>query len=222
MTDSRPLKMLVFDNNGTALDDLHLAYASMCAIFEVLNLRGPTRDQFRNEIGSDYMEFYWRHGIPRHFTADDLNPVRRLFYRHRIGTVHYRKDFASLLAECTKVGLKVGMCSSEIVDVLKEFLSREKLLERFQPELVCGDAAPSKTPFLISMAQSQGLAPTECAYVDDSESGILAAREAGFYAIGFQNPTAYCSAERIHKAKPHTVVTTFDELRRLLPKLMAA
>jgi phosphoglycolate phosphatase-like HAD superfamily hydrolase len=214
--------MIVFDNNGTALDDLHLAYASMCAIFQVLNLRGPTKDQYRNEIGADYMEFYWRHGVPRHFTADDLNPIRKLYYRHRIDTVHYRKDFAALLQECRRVGILTGICTAEIATVLREFLTREKLLEYFQPDLLCADATPSKTTFLVAMAQARGLEPAECAYVDDSEDGIRSSREAGFYAIGFQSPTSYCGAERIHRAKPHAVVSSFDELRRLLPKLINA
>jgi HAD superfamily hydrolase (TIGR01509 family) len=219
MTDSRPLRLLVFDNNGTALDDLHLAYASVGMIFQVIGLRGPTKDQFRNEIGAGYMEFYWRHGVPRRYTAEDLNPIRSLFYRHRIETAHYRDDLPPLLRACRKLGILTGMCSAEIPEVLQEYLTRAKLLESFSPGLICGGASPSKTPFLVSMAQQHGLAPTECAYVDDTEDGIRSAKEAGYYAIGFNNTTSHNSAERIYSAKPHLVVRTFNDLRHELPRL---
>ncbi len=213
------LKLFVFDNNGTALDDLHLNYGSVEAIFAVLGVHCPTKEQFRNEIRANFMQFYWNHGVPRDITGEQLNVIRRLYYKARQETAHYRRDFPDLLRECQNTGIRVGMCSAEMPDVLQGFLERAGLYNLFPPDLVRGGAWPSKVPILTSMAQSSSLEPAECAYVDDTDDGISAAKEAGFYAIGFVNATGYNSAKRIHDAKPDLVINSFIELRRELSKL---
>ncbi len=215
------LKLFVFDNNGTALDDLHLAYGSVEAIFAVLGVRCPTKEQYRNEIGANFMEFYWRHGVPRDITGDQLNVIRKLYYKVRQGTARYRRDFPDLLRECQSIGVRVSMCSAEIPEVLQGFLERAELFDFFPPVLVRGGAWPSKTPVLISIAREVALEPSECTYIDDTVDGIVAAKEAGFHTIGFAHPTGYNSAERIYGAKPDMVIRSFVELRRALPKLTA-
>ncbi|MEK7637825.1 MAG: HAD family hydrolase [Patescibacteria group bacterium] len=220
MIEMRPKRVFVFDNNGTGLDDLHVAFGSVEAIFAVLGLRSPNKDQYRNEIGADFMDFYWRHGVPRDITGEQLNVIRKLYYRMRQNTAHYRPDFEPLLRYCESVGAEVGMCSAEIPEVLQGFLERAKLTQYFDANLICGGAWPSKTPVLASMAQRLGLHPSECVYVDDTDDGIKAAQKAGFFAIGFTNATGYNSARRIHDAHPDLVVSSFTELKRVLPKLI--
>lgn len=213
------LKVFVFDNNGTGLDDLHVAFGSVEAIFAVLGLHCPNKDQYRNEISADYMQFYWGHGVPRDITGEQLNVIRKLYYKMRQTTVRYRSDFPDLLKACQDTDVRVGMCSAEIPDVLQGFLERAGLLKFFRPRMIRGGAWPSKTPVLTSMAQDMGFEPSECAYVDDTDDGITAARAAGYFAIGFAHPTGYNSAKRIYDAKPDLVVSSFIELRRKLPKL---
>lgn len=219
MSESRPKRLFVFDNNGTALDDLHVAFGSVEAIFSVLGIRSPNKNQYRNEIGANYMKFYWDHRVPSDITGEQLNVIRKLYYKMRQDTVCYRSDFEPLLHHCVAAGVLRGMCSAEIPDVLQGFLERAKLTKYFSTDLIRGGAWPSKTPVLASMAQQLGLHPSECAYIDDTDDGIKAAKEAGFFAIGFVHATGYNSAKRIHDAKPDLVVSSFTELRRMLPKL---
>lgn len=219
-TEAHGIRLLVFDNNGTALDDLHFAYGSVEMIFSVLGLPVPTKEQYRNEIGADFMQFYWSHGVPRDITGEQLNVIRKLYYRGCQNSVRYRDDFEMLLHACVVVGMRVGMCSAEIPDVLRGCLDRAGLNVHFKSGMVRGGAWPSKTPFLMELAEWAGVPREQCAYVDDTDDGICAAQDAGYFTIGFAHPTGYNSASRIHAAKPSLVVYSFEELRGVLPNLV--
>ena len=74
------IKAVIFDYNGTLLDDLPVAYGSIREIFRRYNLPCPTPEQYRLEIGTNFMEFYYNHGFPRTTTAKELNVVRMEYY----------------------------------------------------------------------------------------------------------------------------------------------
>lgn len=214
------VRLYVFDHNGTALDDLHLAYGSVEHIFSLLGLRCPTHDQFRNEIGANFMEdFYWRHGVPKSVSADDLNVVRRLYYQVRKGRARYRPDFAPLVQDLKRRKIHVAMCSAEVPEVLHAFLQEAGYLNLIGKDMVRGGASPSKAPFLKALAEELNIPPHRAVYVDDTDDGIRAGKEAGLMTIGFTHPTGYNSSQRIHAAGPSHFVADFKELKSLSYKL---
>ncbi len=210
------LEAVVFDNNGTMLDDLSVAYGSVEAIFSVLNLLCPTRDQYREEIGSKFMEFYRRHGVTEHITAEQLNVIRKLYYGAHMNQAHFRPDLVPALHHCSRLGLRLAVCSAEIRSVLKSFLDRDGIAWHF--DVIRAEAWP-KGEALRGVVDAMGMKPERAAYVDDTEDGIISAREAGLRTIAFAHPTGYNSAERLRNQKPDYVVNDFGELRSLLSGL---
>jgi phosphoglycolate phosphatase-like HAD superfamily hydrolase len=214
------VRLYVFDDRGTALDDLQMGYGSVEHIFSLLGLPCPTKDQFRNEISPNSMEgFYWRRGVPRSVSAEDLEVVRKLYYQARKGRARYRPDFAPLVQDLKRRRIRVAMCSAETPEILHAFMQEAGCLELIGKAMVRGGAFPSKTPVLKALAEELNIPPHRAAYVDDTDDGISAAREAGLVTIGFNHPTSYNSSLRIHAAKPSHVVSDFKELKALSYRL---
>lgn len=217
MTDGKkPLKLFIFDNNGTALDDLEtVAYPSVRQIFEAFLLPVPSLDEYRNEIGADFFKFYLKHGFDElsYVTGDDLNKIRKRFYAVNRFNASYRPDFVPLIMELKRRGIRVAMCSAEIPEVLFGFLDRAGLLDQLDGDLIRAGAWPEKGPHLSQLVADLGLDPQEAVYVDDTEDGISAANGAGLKSIGFTHPTAYNSKGRILAANPTHTVESFTELQ---------
>lgn len=212
------LELLVFDNNGTMLDDLHLAYGSVEAIFRILQLPCPTKRQYREEVDSNIAKFCRCHGVPDHVTDERIHVVRELYYGARMDQAHFRPDLVQTLEHCASRGLSLVVCSAEIDSFLRGLLNRDGIAGRF--DIVRAEAWP-KTAALAEIIQSLDVRPEQAAYVDDTADGINAAREVGLRAIAFSHPTGYNSAERLWAQKPDHVVNDFTELRQLVTELTA-
>jgi beta-phosphoglucomutase-like phosphatase (HAD superfamily) len=60
------LRSVFGDWNGCYIDDAPHRYEfGVCAIFDEYGLPRPTSEQYNSEITSDWIEFYYHHGIPR-------------------------------------------------------------------------------------------------------------------------------------------------------------
>lgn len=61
-----PRRLIIHDWNGCLIDDAEHRYLyGVCAIFEEYGIQAPTREQYKGEITSDWIKFYYKHGIPR-------------------------------------------------------------------------------------------------------------------------------------------------------------
>ena len=217
MTDDvKPVRLVVFDNNGTALDDLHVAYGSVCEIFRSFGLEPPSQGTYRREITADFMQFYWRHGIAPTITGDELNVIRKRYYMDHMREAQYRRDFRTFIRFLKGEDVHRGMCSAEQHAVLIDFLVGENLHHYFPPQSIVGSAWPKKAPYLKRLAEEVGVDPTYCAYVGDTVDDMEAAHEAGFQAVAFAHDTGYNSESRLRKADPTFVVHSFSELQARL------
>lgn len=212
------LKVLMFDNNGTMLDDLHLAYGSVEEIFKLLRLPSPSKDKFRSAGTNDVAEFCLRHGAPKSVTHEELDVVRKLYYNARLEQAHYRPDLKMTLDYCISKGLKLAVCSAEVDSVLRGFLERSNFADCFA--VVKSEARP-KAPALMEIVYQLSFRLDEAAYIDDSVDGMLAAKEAGVRTIAFAHPTSYALPQHLWAQKPDHVVNDFAELRRLISDLAA-
>lgn len=95
-------------------------------------------------------------------------------------------------------------------------LGRTGLIDRFTARMFSAEdvARPKPAPDLfLHAAERMGAAPETCVVVEDSPSGIHAARAAGMVAIGY---AALTPAERLRDAGAHSVIDSFDPLPSLL------
>ncbi|MBP6886146.1 MAG: HAD family hydrolase [Candidatus Pacebacteria bacterium] len=219
--ENLPVGLVVFDNNGTALDDLHVAYGSVCEIFRAYGVEPPSLYSYRNEITADFMQFYWEHGIPRSVSGDELNVIRRKYYVDNMSAAsnrqaRYRRDFLPLLRNLRGELVQLAMCSAEQHVTLVDFLVGANLHRFFAPSMITGSAWPKKAPFLLELAGKAKISPQRSVYVGDTADDIEAAKEAGFIAVGFAHETGYNTERRLVKAQPAFLVDSFAELQDLL------
>jgi len=216
------LELLIWDFNGTMLDDQATAYGSVEYIFSLYNRPAPTRDRFRNLISGRFMEFCHDCGVPSWASADHLNVIRQDYYLARMNHVHFRPGITELITWSRTMQLKHAICSAEIKMILDTLIDRDKLRQLFEPDGIRAEAWNGKAVELREVCQRLGVACDRSAYLDDTADGITAAKEAGVLSIGFVHPTAWNTAQRIEAAKPNYVVHDFRELRILLEVLASA
>jgi phosphoglycolate phosphatase-like HAD superfamily hydrolase len=216
MESIKPIRFVVFDNNGTALDDLHVAYGSVCEIFRTFGINPPSQTAYRREITADFMQFYWKYGIAPSITGDELNAIRKRYYQEHMHEARYRPDFKPLMRYLKADDVQRGVCSAEQHAVLVDFLVGEDLHRYFPPSLIVGSAWPKKKPFLLELARRANVDPAYCAYVGDTVDDIEAAHEAGYQAVAFAHDTGYNNERRLREAHPEFVVNSFTELQMRL------
>lgn len=89
---------------------------------------------------------------------------------------------------------KVGVASSSRTALIERWLRQQKL-ERYVDEIVGADRAARSKPYpdiYIALAERLGVAKQNCIAIEDSASGVAAARAAGIAVIriGGPDPTA--------------------------------
>lgn len=99
---------------------------------------------------------------------------------------------------------------------IQELMFKMFELDSYFDGIITGDdvkiGKPDPEPYLKA-AKSIGISPSRCVVVEDSDSGIMAAKNAGAYPIGIT--TSYGS-ERLIKAGAKKTVDTFEEMALFL------
>ena len=206
-----PIKAVFFDNNGTLEDDLHIAIGSKDEIFRAYGLDPPTDDQYRQEMTSDYMKFYYKYSMPLTVSADDVNKIRSGYYATHRSKALFRSDAKDTVIKCRELGLKTAIVSAE-TDVLNERLKEEDFFDSF--DIVRTKAWPKK-PALVETMEKLKLVPSSVLYVDDTVEGLQSAKSVGATPVGFTNLTAYSSEVRVRKVAKFCI----NNLSDLLPRL---
>lgn len=86
------------------------------------------------------------------------------------------------------IDLPLAVASNSRLHNVESSLRRAGLTERVAGNIFCADMVPSPKPapdvYLLA-AERMGVAPGHCLVVEDSPTGVLAARTAGMQVIGF-------------------------------------
>ncbi len=100
------------------------------------------------------------------------------------------KGFTELLARLHKNNIPVALASSSprtwIDIVLQRFHLRESFKVVVSADELNGDGKPSPAIYLLT-ARQLGIRPERCIAIEDSKNGVLSAKNAGMFCIGFRN-----------------------------------
>jgi len=100
------------------------------------------------------------------------------------------------LARMRALGMKIALCTSNVPEVVHEYLALAGLREFFDV-IVTGDMVVHSKPdpeIYLQGAQKLGVAPCECAGVEDSVSGVKAVRAAGMTCVMVPDVQPYTEA----------------------------
>lgn len=200
-----------FDWNGTLLRDLDVAYQSVCAIFQKYGVEPPSKEQYRESIGSNFMNFYYKYGIPKSATPEGLNEIRLKFLESNWNSVRLNPGALDCLAVCKSTGVRAAIVSAEMKEILFRRVRQFKIENLFV--FVLGDARP-KGAFLSEVIKRLGASPDRSFYIGDTVEDVEIAKSLGMTAFGFLD--GYAPLGAMLAAKPDYGVRTFDEISKII------
>jgi phosphoglycolate phosphatase-like HAD superfamily hydrolase len=211
------MKLVILDKDGPIVDSLTPFYNSTVAIFRHYGLEPPKLDDYRDNITPDFMQFYWDRGIPLYVTARELNHVRMECCKEEWTSVRLQPGAKELLKHCHELGFSIFLATADTYENAAQHLQ-----ELGVRELIDGWARNGnlrREDLLDILAFADGFSddePWEVWYIDDTASGIAAAKDLpleGIHTIGFtggfNSPKKFKELPEDH-APDHTVASLFD------------
>ena len=107
-------------------------------------------------------------------------------------SVQVMPGIKELLEHIRAVGYPIGLGSSSIMEMIELVLNRFDLKDFFSV-LVSGNDLPKSKPdplIFLTVAQRLAVSPEICTVVEDATAGVTAAKAAGMYCIGYENPNS--------------------------------
>jgi len=207
------IKCLIFDLNGTLLDDYKYNIRAFQMVFARFGLSIPHErlDLLLGKPTSYIIEQVMReNGIEadcRALASEKVDNYMKITAGKDLFFPGVRETLLSLKGSY-RIGMFTGVTRKQ-VNTLGDFLDLFELV-------VAGEEAIKPKPApdtLLYMAEKMGLDPDECAYVGDMPQDMTLARNAGMAAVGVEN--SMFSAEALIDGGATAVIRDLGELKEL-------
>ncbi len=123
---------------------------------------------------------------------------------HLIEFLHY----------CQERSLKTAVASSTAKDIILIILKKLKILTYFN-EIISGEEVQESKPapdIFLEAAARMFTQPDHCLVIEDSENGVKAAKVAGMFCVGFDNP----NSGKMNLEKADLIANNFEQIREIL------
>ena len=180
-------RLIIFDCDGVLVDSESLAAENLRAELMAIGFSGATSDylaRLRGRTMAEAMrmvEADWGRTLPDDFLV-------RLRARDVGAFERHLKAVAGVQEILDRLPVPVCVASSGSPEKIRHSLGLTGLLKRFEPHLFSAASVargkPAPDLFLLA-ARTMGTAPADCAVIEDSVPGIVAAVAAGMHPLGF-------------------------------------
>jgi HAD superfamily hydrolase (TIGR01509 family) len=152
--------------------------------------------------------------LGRSLTAADVDAIRT------VAEAEAREAplFPGVVAALEAVALTKACASNSYTAVVREVLARNGLDRFFGARVYCADivARPKPAPDVyLAAAQGMDVAPAACLVVEDSVTGVSAARAAGMTVLGFVGGTHVGGDAHAHELREAGAIEIFDDMATL-------
>jgi len=187
---NRLFDLVIWDWNGTLQNDLHYIYDNAVkVIFEKYSVPCPTLDEYRDGICPDFMQWYWKQGIPRETTRDDLNAILKQSIKDHGRPAELFGDAFRVVTTLCERGYQNVLVSAFDITSLSEAIHRNEFTEHFLQ--VVGDVK-DKAPEFDRLIREHNVSAERCVVIGDTVDDALAGHAVGATAIicsrGFHTP----------------------------------
>lgn len=221
---ANPLKLVVFDCDGTLVDSQLMIVSAMTSAYEAHGIALPQRETLLSVIGLSLMEAFTAlgNGDKRFPVATMAEHYRDAFHAMRASGAVMEPLYpgaADAVADLAKredvvLGIATGKSQRGVRMVLKHY----GLLDHFVTIKTADDAPSKPHPGMVLDAMREaGAEPANTIVVGDTAYDVTMARAAGASAVGVT--WGYHRTERLSDAGAHAVVETFPELMPTLDKI---
>ncbi len=205
---------VVFDLNGTLIDDLAVSYGSVCGVFQKFDRKKPGLAGYRRLVGPDYWIIYKKHGLRLSEKKSVDETFRKMFYRMRFRHSKLFGDALPVIKELKRRGVLIGVVSNQRRKNLREYMARYGL-KKFVDVYVGRDEVkrpkPSKESLLLAF-RKLGVSPEQGVYVGDQVQDVEMARSAGVLAIAVSRKGSYHTRRMLDKSKPDVMIRSLSKL----------
>ncbi|HEY4803439.1 MAG TPA: HAD family phosphatase [Paraburkholderia sp.] len=211
-----PIQALICDCDGVLIDseavaarvlvrELEARWPGVDAAPVVMPLLGQRIERVLGGAGA---------ALGRSLTPADVDAIRT------VAEAEAREAplFPGVLAALGAVALAKACASNSYTAVVREVLARNGLERFFGERVYCADivAKPKPAPDVyLAAAQGMGLAPAACLVVEDSVTGVSAARAAGMTVLGFVGGTHVGGDAHAHELREAGAIEIFDDMTTL-------
>jgi HAD superfamily hydrolase (TIGR01509 family) len=220
-----PIHHVIFDCDGTLIDSEVLANRVFAQELRGLGLN--LREQDLNDHFSGLTDDHaweqiaqiWGLSKPKDFDKRFQTALLRL-YSDELRPIDGAREMLASLTVPASVASNSGR------ERLKHALNVAKLLPYFAGRIYSSDdvARPKPAPDLYILAVDRsGQSADNCLVIEDSPTGVLAARAAGLRVIGcsMARSRVHEHGEGLMRAGAEMVIGRLDQLRILIPELFA-
>lgn len=185
---AKPLRLAVFDCDGTLVDSLHVIATAAAEAFTSLGLPAPAAAQVQTFVGLPLIEALDRlapAGADREGLRDRYVAAYRALIADPAMHEPLYEGAAAALDEIEAAGVLLGIATGKGRRGLDAVLDRHGLSDKFVT-LQTSDHGPGKpNPAMLLTAMSEtGVAPNETVMIGDTTFDVVMAGSAGVAAIG--------------------------------------
>jgi HAD superfamily hydrolase (TIGR01509 family) len=216
MANVMPIQALICDCDGVLIDseavaarvlvrELEARWPGVDAAPVVMPLLGQRIERVLGGAGA---------ALGRSLTAADVDAIRV------VAEAEAREAplFPGVIAALEAVALTKACASNSYTEVVRQVLARNGLDRFFGERVYCADivASPKPAPDVyLAAAQGMGVAPGACLVVEDSVTGVSAARAAGMTVLGFVGGTHVGGDAHAHELRDAGASEIFDDMSTL-------
>jgi phosphoglycolate phosphatase len=226
----KPLKLIIFDCDGTLVDSQRMICAAMQQAYEANGLSVPPREKLLAIVGLSLPEAFRRLAAGgkggEHHPVDSLvTCYKTAFAALRQSGEHleplYPGARAALDALAGRPATLLGIATGKSQRGVRAVLGHHGLGERFTTIHTADDAPSKPHPGMVLAAMRQtGVPPHDTVVVGDTVFDVEMAHAAGAQAIGVG--WGYHPAEALVEAGVDAMISDFSELGGVLDRLFVA
>ena len=205
----RDKKGAIFDMDGTLMDsmwiwrDIDIEYLGRFGIALPEDLQAKIEGLSFAETAV-YFQEHFRITDSIEKIQSDWNDMAIDFYRHRIGM---KKGARELLTQMKERGMKIGIATSNSVELTEECLAANGVADLFDTVRTSRDT-PRGKPFpdiYLSVADEWGIAPEDLIVFEDIPNGAIAGKRAGMEVIAVADDYALPRREELIRIADHFI-----------------
>lgn len=209
------IKTIIWDWNGTLLDDLDLSLDSVNVLLEERNLPTLTRERYKEIFGFPVVNYYMKAGFD--FEKEPFEvPAKKYVKLYASGARDLKlfPDVVDTLTFFKENGFRQIVLSAMRDDNLKKMIEHVNISHFFDGIFGIKDNyAKEKVSLGIQVVEKLGLNPSECVMVGDTLHDAEVAEQCGFHCILFSG--GHVSRHRLEQ-KGFRIIEELNHLKKIL------
>jgi phosphoglycolate phosphatase len=220
----RPLKLVVFDVDGTLVDSQHLIVAAQAEAFAACGLDAPTRERSLSVVGLSLPNAFRALVGPDGPVEALADAYKRAFQRLRADPTTLEPLFpgaAETVDRLSARGVLLGIATGKSRRGVQHLLDRLGWQDRFASVRTADDAPSKPDPTMLRQAlREAGARPEETILIGDTSFDMAMAAAIGASGIGAA--WGYHPVEELRAAGAERIVLSFAEFDALVDERLGA